>query len=144
VNLHFCICQAQAEPLSRQLYVAPVSKHLLASTIVSVFGDYIWDGSSGGTVISFSFCSKICFCIYSHGYFDPSSEKDQSIYTVVLLPLELHVVCEMNLGYSELLGLYPLTSECIQCMFFCVSVTSLRKIFSSSVRLPKNFMNSLF
>jgi hypothetical protein len=38
VNIHFCICQALAEPLRRQLYQAPVSKHLLASTIVSGFG----------------------------------------------------------------------------------------------------------
>jgi hypothetical protein len=35
VSMHFCICQALAEPLRRQLYQAPVSKHLLASTIVS-------------------------------------------------------------------------------------------------------------
>ena len=39
-------CQALAEPLRRQLYQAPVSKHLLASTIVSGFGVCIWDGSS--------------------------------------------------------------------------------------------------
>jgi hypothetical protein len=45
VNIHFCNCQALAEPLRRQLYQAPVSKHLLASTIVSSFGSCIWDGS---------------------------------------------------------------------------------------------------
>jgi hypothetical protein len=38
VSIHFCICQAQAEPLRRQLYQATVSKLLLASTIVSGFG----------------------------------------------------------------------------------------------------------
>ncbi|EDL27071.1 mCG12966 [Mus musculus] len=38
VSLHFCICQVLAEPLRRQLHQAPVSKHLLASTIVSGFG----------------------------------------------------------------------------------------------------------
>ena len=27
VNIHFCICQALSEPLRRQLYQAPVSKH---------------------------------------------------------------------------------------------------------------------
>jgi hypothetical protein len=48
VSIHFCICQALAEPLRRQLYQAPVSKHLLASTILSGFGDCIWDGSPGG------------------------------------------------------------------------------------------------
>jgi hypothetical protein len=37
--------QALAEPLRRQLYQAPFSKHFLASAIVSGFGDCIWDGS---------------------------------------------------------------------------------------------------
>jgi hypothetical protein len=41
VSIHFCICQVLAEPLKRQLYQALVSKHLLASTIVSGFGDCI-------------------------------------------------------------------------------------------------------
>ena len=49
-STHLCICQALAESLKRQLYQAPVSKHLFASTIVSGFGDYIWDGSPGGAV----------------------------------------------------------------------------------------------
>jgi hypothetical protein len=38
-SICLCICQALAEPLRRQLYQASVSKHLLASTIVSGFGD---------------------------------------------------------------------------------------------------------
>jgi hypothetical protein len=50
VSIHFCICQALAEALRRQLYQAPVSKPLLASTTMSGFGDYIWDGSLGGAV----------------------------------------------------------------------------------------------
>jgi hypothetical protein len=49
VGIHFCICQALAKPL-RRLYQPPVSKHLLASTIVSGFGKCIWDGSPGGTI----------------------------------------------------------------------------------------------
>jgi hypothetical protein len=28
VNIYFCICQALAEPLRRQLYQAPVRKHM--------------------------------------------------------------------------------------------------------------------
>jgi hypothetical protein len=63
VCIHFCICQSLAEPLRRELYqasvskhlLASVSKHLLASTIVSGFGDCIWDGSPGGTVIGWPF-----------------------------------------------------------------------------------------
>jgi hypothetical protein len=45
-----CVCQALVEPLRKQLYQASVSKHFLASTIVSRFGDSVWDGCPGGTV----------------------------------------------------------------------------------------------
>jgi hypothetical protein len=45
VNICLCTCQALAEPFRRQLYQVPVSKHLLASTIVC-FGVCTWDGSS--------------------------------------------------------------------------------------------------
>jgi hypothetical protein len=48
VSIHFCICQALAKPLRRQLSQAPVSRLLLASTIVSGFGGCVWDGSPGG------------------------------------------------------------------------------------------------
>ena len=69
VSLHFCIFQALAEPLRRLLYQASVSKHLLASTIVSGFGDCIWDGSPGGAVSRWPFlqslCSTLCPCIYT-------------------------------------------------------------------------------
>jgi hypothetical protein len=41
VSIHFCICQALPEPFRRQLYQAPVSKHLLVTIIVSGFGDCI-------------------------------------------------------------------------------------------------------
>jgi hypothetical protein len=34
----------------------------------------------------------------------PPSKKDWSICTLVFLLLELHVVCELYLGYSKLLG----------------------------------------
>ena len=37
VSIHFCICQALAEPLRRELYQAPVSKLFLASAIVPGF-----------------------------------------------------------------------------------------------------------
>ena len=45
VSIHFCICQALAEALRRQLYQAPVSRLLLASAIVSGF-----DGCSMGWI----------------------------------------------------------------------------------------------
>jgi hypothetical protein len=50
-----CICQALVEPLRRQLYQAPVSKLLLASTKVSGFSDCLWNGSPGGEVSRWSF-----------------------------------------------------------------------------------------
>jgi len=107
VSNHFCICQALAEPLRRQLVQAPVSKHLLTYTVVSGFSNCIWDGFPGGQSmdgLSFSLCSTLCLCIFSHGYFDSPSKKDRSIHTLVFLLLELHVVCELYIGYSELLG----------------------------------------
>ena len=45
MSIRSCICNALARPLRKQLYQAPFSKHFLASTIVSGFGDCIWDGS---------------------------------------------------------------------------------------------------
>jgi hypothetical protein len=54
--------------------------------------------------LSFSVCSTLCLHICFHEYFVPPSKKDQSIHTLVFLLLELHVVCELYLGYSELLG----------------------------------------
>jgi hypothetical protein len=51
VSIHFCICQALAEPLRSQVYQFPVSKLLLASTIVSGFGGCLWDESPGGAVL---------------------------------------------------------------------------------------------
>jgi hypothetical protein len=54
VSIHFCIFQALAEPLRRQLYQAPVSK-LLASTIESGLGGCIWDESPCGEVSGWSF-----------------------------------------------------------------------------------------
>ena len=59
VSISLCICQALAEPLRRQLYQAPVSKHLLAFTIVSEFGDSVWDGSPGGAVSGWPFLQSL-------------------------------------------------------------------------------------
>ena len=50
--VYICICIGPAleEPLRGQLYQAPVSKHFLASAIVSAFGVYKWNGSLGRAV----------------------------------------------------------------------------------------------
>ena len=46
---------------------------------------------------------KLCLLISVCEYFVLPS-KDLRIHTLVFLILELHVVCELYLGYSELLG----------------------------------------
>ena len=51
-----------------------------------------------GTLFSFYWLAV------NHGCFDPLSHKGQRIHNLVFLHLELHVVCELYLGYSELLG----------------------------------------
>ena len=108
VSAHFCICQALAEPLRRQLYQAPVSKHMLSSSIVSGFGGCIWYGSPGGAVSrssrSFSLCSTLSLCNSFYGCFVSASKKDQNINTLAFLLLDFHMVCEFYVGYSELLG----------------------------------------
>jgi hypothetical protein len=55
VSICLCISKALAGPLRRHRYQAPFSKHLLASTIVSGFGNCIWDESPGGTVSGWPF-----------------------------------------------------------------------------------------
>jgi hypothetical protein len=37
-------------------------------------------------------------------FFAPLFKKNQSIHTLVFLLLELHIVCELYLGYSKLLS----------------------------------------
>jgi hypothetical protein len=96
VSPHVCICQALLKPLRRQLYQAPVSKHLLASTIVSVFGDCLVGQSPDG--LSFNLCFTFCLSNSFHEYCAPPSKEDRSIHTLVFLLLELHVVCEFYLG----------------------------------------------
>jgi hypothetical protein len=62
---------------------------------------------------------------------------------LVFLLLEYHVFCKLYLGYSELLGQYPLINVCISYVFFCEWVTSLRMISSISIHLYKYFISSL-
>jgi hypothetical protein len=46
-SIHLFICQALAKPLRRQLYQPSVSKHLLASIIVSGFGAQMGQSLAG-------------------------------------------------------------------------------------------------
>ena len=49
-SIHICIGQMLAEPHREQPYQVPVSKHLLATAIVSRFGVFRQDGSPGRAV----------------------------------------------------------------------------------------------
>jgi hypothetical protein len=80
----------------------------------------------------------------SHDHPVPPSMQDLSIHTLVFLSSKLHMVCGLYHGHYELLGYYPFISEFIPRVFSCVWVTSLRMMFSSSIHLPENFINSLF
>jgi hypothetical protein len=106
MSIHFYICQALAEPLRRQLYQAPASKHLLASTIVSRFDNCIWDGLPGGAVSasdSFSHCLTLCLCNSFHGCFVPLLRRTK-VSTPWSFFLSLMCFAHVYLGYSELLG----------------------------------------
>jgi hypothetical protein len=65
VSIHFCISQALAEPVRRQLYHSPVSKLLLASAIVSGFGGCLWDGSPCWAVSGWSYLQSLLLNIVS-------------------------------------------------------------------------------
>ena len=62
-SICLCICQALSEPLRRQPHQAPVSKHFLASTIVSGFGVYMWDGYQSGAVSGWPFLQALIFTL---------------------------------------------------------------------------------
>ena len=107
VSIHFCISQALAESLKRQLHQSPVSKLWLASPIVSGLGGCWWAESQVGQFLdghAFSLCSRLCLCNSFHRYFVPLSKKDWSVHTLVFLLLEFHVFCKLYFGYFKLLG----------------------------------------
>jgi hypothetical protein len=58
-SICLCIFQALSEPPRKQLYQAPVSKYFFASTIVSAFGECIWDRSPGVAVSGWSFLQSL-------------------------------------------------------------------------------------
>jgi hypothetical protein len=104
---HLSICKALVGPLRRQPFQAPISMHFLVSTIVSGFGNCIWDESSGGTVSECLFLQSLLYSLSSYLFLCilcSPTKKDQRTYTLVFLHLELHMVFNVYLGYLELLG----------------------------------------
>ena len=110
VSIHFCICQALAEPLSRQTYQAPVSRLLLASAIVSGFGGWMThkppqvEQSLDGH--SFSFCSELCLCNSFHGILFPLLRRIQSFWANIHLSVSAYQVCSFVIVLSSS-GRYP-------------------------------------
>ena len=84
VSIHFCICQALAEPLRRQLYQAPIGNLFLASAIVSRFGGCLWDGSAGGAEITLYLF--ILFILNYIIYSSPGLPSDFPIFRTFSLP----------------------------------------------------------
>ena len=77
VSICLCICQPLADTLRRQPYQAPVNKHFWSSSIVSRFGDCIWDGSPGGAVSAPHFVSIFPPVSISKGFIDVNRQHDQ-------------------------------------------------------------------
>jgi hypothetical protein len=84
VSTHFCICQALAELLRRELYQDPVSKHLLASIIVSGWRD--GSGLRALTVLSEVLRSIPISHMVAHNHLQcdqmPSSALSEDSYSV--------------------------------------------------------------
>jgi hypothetical protein len=59
MSICICISQVMVDPLREQPYQAPVSKHFLASAVVSGFGVCRWDGSLGGVVSGWPFLQSL-------------------------------------------------------------------------------------
>ena len=78
-SICLCIYQALSEPLRGQPYQNPVSKHFLASTIASRFGDYKWDRSLVRLTLVglfFRLCFTLCLHISSCEYFVSTSKTN--------------------------------------------------------------------
>jgi hypothetical protein len=64
--IHICVGQALAKPFRGQLYQALVSKHFLASAIMSRFGVCRWDRSLGGAVSEWLFLKSLIHSLSPH------------------------------------------------------------------------------
>jgi hypothetical protein len=110
-SIQLCICQTVVEPLRRQLYQGPVSKHLLASIIVPGFGDCIWHMAWVPSWASL----WIAFPSLSAPHFASVTPPVDILFPLLrrikvcilwssFFLSFMHPVNVMYLGYSELLG----------------------------------------
>jgi hypothetical protein len=92
-NISFCICKALAGLVRRQPYQDPFSMHFLASTIVSGFGNCIWDESPGGTVSGKA--TNHIFKNYLNKVSSGSTRNTASILFsfILLFTLHLYISC---------------------------------------------------
>ena len=139
-STHLCIYQALTKPLRRQLYQPPVSKHFLTSTIVSGFAGYIWDGSPGGAVSGWSFFQSLLHTLSLHllpWVFFPLLRKTEVsiLWSSFFLSFIWSLNCILRIPSFWDNIYFSVT------VLFCDWVTLLGMIFSSSIHLPKNFMN---
>jgi hypothetical protein len=146
VSIHFCICQALADPLRRQLYQAPLSKHLLASITVSL-GLVIVNGMDPQVSLSldghfFSLYSILCLCNSFHGYSPPHPLlrwiEVSTLWSFFFLSFMWFVNC--ILGILSFWAIIYLSVSAYH-VFFCNLVTTLRMISSRSIHLPVSFVN---
>jgi len=97
--------KAGAEPLRRHPYQVLVSKHFMASALVTGFDGCIWDGSPEGADSEwycFSLCSSHFLCISSQECFVfPAKRTDAFTFWPSFF---LSFISSVNfVGYSELL-----------------------------------------
>ena len=110
---------------------------------MSVYGLEPQDGQSLDC-FSFNLCSTLFLHNSSQLYLVSSLRMTDAFALCIFFFLIFHVVYEIYLEQSHILGLYPLISESIPCVFFCDWVTSHRIIFVISIHVSNNFLKSLF
>jgi hypothetical protein len=104
-SIHLCTCLALAEPLRRQPYQTPDSKHL-RSTIVSGLGDcYRGLDPRWGCLFPLVSVPHFVFVFPPVSILFPLLRRtEKSINNLAFLLLELRMVYELYFWYSELLG----------------------------------------
>ena len=129
MSTHVCVFQALEEFLRRQLHSGSSQQAFLGIfNSVCVWWLYMeWIPILDSL---WAACPSLCAPHFvSHDYFVTPFRKDWSIHTLVFL-LEHHFVCELVLGYCEILDYYPHISESNPCVYiFWLGYISQHDIF---------------